>query len=289
MPRLARALACLLLLAAALVRAAPPAGWTAPITPFRVAGNLYYVGSKELASWLVTTSEGHVLINSNLEESVPQICASIETLGFKLADVKVLLISQAHFDHVAGSAALLKLTGARYMVMDADVPVVESGGKADFAYSAHRYPAAKVDRVLHDGDVVKLGGTALVAHLTPGHTRGCTTWTLDVEEGGRTLRAVIVGGPNVNTDPGFELVDNRLYPSIADDFARGFRTLRGLECDLFLGAHGAYFGMEEKLTRARAGAKDPFVDPAGYRKLVEESERDFQGKLAAQKAAAAKE
>lgn len=281
-----RVLPLLLLLLAATSGAAatPPAGWTAPLAPFHVAGNLYYVGSKELASWLVTTPEGHVLINSNLEESVPQIRKSIEELGFKLTDVKVLLVSQAHFDHVAGSAAVIALSGARYMVMDADVPVVESGGEADFAYSAHRFPAAKVDRVLHDGDVVRLGGTALVAHLTPGHTRGCTTWTLDVDDGGRKLRAVIVGGPYVNGDPGYELVGNRVYPSIADDFARGFRTLRGLGCDLFLGAHGAYFGMEEKLARARAGARDVFLDPAGYRKLVDECERDFQAKLAAQKA-----
>src|SRR5262249_41469883 len=143
------------------------------------AGNLYYVGTQGLASYLVTTPAGHILINSDLEANVPQIRDSVVTLGFKIEDVKILLVSHAHFDHVAGSAALKKLTGARYMVMDADVSVVESGGKTDFQYGdGTHYPPTKVDRVLHDGDEVKLGDATLVAHLTPGHTRGCTTWTL---------------------------------------------------------------------------------------------------------------
>jgi len=155
--------------------------WTEPFPPFRIAGNLYYVGTKGLANYLVTTPQGNILINSDLEANVPMIEASIEKLGFKFKDTKILLISHAHWDHDAGSAKIKEMTGASYMVMDADVPVVESGGKSDFQYGnspRFLYPPAKVDRVLHDGDEVRLGGAVLVAHLTPGHTKGCTTWTM---------------------------------------------------------------------------------------------------------------
>src|SRR5215470_2620587 len=163
--------------------------WKQPFLPHRIIGNIYYVGGKDLASYLITTLEGHILINSNLESSVPQIRESVEKLGFKFSDIKILLISHAHFDHCAGSAKIKELTGAKYMVMDADVPVVESGGKRDFQYGNLKeaaYPATKVDRVLHDGDQVTLGGVTLVAHKTPGHTRGCTTWTMKVADGGKT-------------------------------------------------------------------------------------------------------
>src|SRR4051812_36057241 len=167
--------------------------WTQPFPPFRIAGNLYYVGSKGLANYLITTPQGHILVNSDLEANVPLIRASVEKLGFKFEDIKILLISHAHWDHDAASASIKRLTGAKYMVMDADVPVVESGGKSDFQYGddqAMLYPATKVDRVLHDADEVTLGGAVLVAHLTPGHTKGCTTWTMKVTDGGRTYDAV---------------------------------------------------------------------------------------------------
>src|SRR5277367_3634790 len=159
-----------------LAQASPD--WTEAFPPFRIAGNLYYVGSKGLANYLITTPQGNILINSDLEANVPMIQASIEKLGFQFNDTKILLISHAHFDHDAGSAKIKEMTGARYMVMDADVPVVESGGKLDFQYGntpGSLYPPTKVDRVLHDGDEVKLGGAVIVAHLTPGHTKGCTT------------------------------------------------------------------------------------------------------------------
>ncbi len=216
-------------------------------------GNIYYVGSRGLASYLITTPAGHILINSNLKTSVPLIRESIEKLGFHFDDVKILLISHAHFDHDAGSAEIIKLTGAKYMVMDGDVSVVESGGKSDFQYGADeslRYPATKVDRVLHDGDEVKLGDTMLTAHKTAGHTRGCTTWSLRVSEAGKTYDAVIVGSPNVN--PGYKLVNNARYPGITDDYTRGFRVLKSLPCDVFLGAHGGYFGMEAKYPKLNA-------------------------------------
>jgi metallo-beta-lactamase class B len=274
-------------LAAAPARAQNTAGWTDPFPPFRIAGNLYYVGSKALASYLVTTPKGLILINSDLEANVPLLQDSIAKLGFKITDVKVLLISHAHWDHDAGSAAIKKLSGASYMVMDADVPVVESGGKTDFQYSSKPewlYPPTKVDRVLHDGDKVELGGTTLVAHLTPGHTKGCTTWTMKLSDGGKTLDAVIIGSPNVN--PGYKLVGNALYPKIAEDYERMFRVLKALPCDLFLGAHGAYFGMEDKVAKQKPGAPNPFIDPEGYKKFVADKEAEFRAELAKQTTAA---
>src|SRR5262247_67572 len=203
------------------------ADWTEPFPPFKIAGNLYYVGSKGLANYLIATPQGHILINSDLEQNVPLIRASVEKLGFKFTDIKILLISHAHWDHNAGSALIKKLTGASYMVMDADAPVVESGGKTDFHYGStpgSLYPATKVDRVLHDGDEVKLGDAVLVAHLTPGHTKGCTTWTLKVQENDKSYDVVIVGSPNVN--PGYKLVNNAAYPQIAQDYERMFRVLK---------------------------------------------------------------
>ena len=255
--------------------------WTAPLPPFHIAGNLYYVGSRDLASYLIVTPDGNILINSNLQSSPAQIQRSVESLGFKFTDVKILLISHAHFDHAAGSAAILRKTGAKYMVMDADVPVVESGGRKDFAYPNDHYPPAKVDRVLHDGDLVRLGGTVLVAHKTPGHTPGCTTWTMQVMDAGKLRNVVIVGSWNVNA--GYRLVDRpgkpASYPGIAADYQKTFAILKSLPCDIFLGAHGGYFGMLAKLQRANAGASDVWIDPAGYRAAVEEKERAFEAEL----------
>jgi metallo-beta-lactamase class B len=256
--------------------------WTTPIAPFHIAGNLYYVGGKDLASYLIVTPQGDILINSNLAGSVPMIRASVEQLGFKFKDIKILLISHAHGDHDSGSAELLRQTGANYMVMDGDVSVVESGGATDFAYSKDTYAPAKVNRILHDGDAVKLGGTVLIAHKTAGHTRGCTTWTMQEKEAGRPLDVVIVGSWNVN--PGWRLVDRpdqaASYPGIAADYRRAFATLKALHCDVFLGAHGAYFGMLAKLDRIKAGARENvWIDPAGYQTAVAEREQAFETEL----------
>jgi len=268
-----------------LAQASPD--WTEPFPPFRIAGNLYYVGSKGLANYLITTPRGNILINSDLEANVPLIKASIEKLGFRFKDTKILLISHAHWDHDAGSAMIKQMTGAKYMVMDADVSVVESGGKTDFQYgntASSLYAPAKVDRVLHDGDEVTLGGAVLVAHLTPGHTKGCTTWTMKVTDGGRTYDVVIVGSPNVN--PGYKLVHNTAYPQIAEDYERMWVVLKSLPCDIFLGAHGGYFGLEEKYALRKEGGPNPFVDPEGYKKFVVQKEQEFHAELAKQKLAA---
>jgi metallo-beta-lactamase class B len=277
-------LACLaLMLSAPLLRAqTTPPEWTTPIAPFRIAGNLYYVGSRDLASYLVVTPAGNILINSSLESSPALIKKSIEQLGFKYGNTKILLISHAHFDHDAGSARVVSDTGAKYMVMDGDVAVVESGGAQDFQYGRDHYPAAKVDRILHDGSEVRLGKTVLVAHRTPGHTRGCTTWTMQVREHGKTLNVVIVGSWNVN--PGYRLVDlpgsPASYPGIAADFQRTFAMLKAMPCDVFLGAHGSYFGMLGKLDRIRAGDhSDLWVDQQGYQAAVAEREHAFETEL----------
>ncbi len=276
-----QALALLLSLIIPLhARGAINPAWTHPFPPFRIAGNLYYVGSRDLASYLIATPKGLILINSDLESSPPLIRSSVEKLGFHFSDVRILLISHAHFDHCGGSEQIIRETGAKYFVMDADVPVVESGGKADFVYGndkSMRYPPAHVDRVLHDGDTVSLGGTVLTAHLTPGHTKGTTTWTLDEPQGGRMLHVVIVGGPNVSSD--YRLVGNKAYPQIAVDYRRGFAVLGSLPCDIFLGAHGAYFGLTEKYARWKAGDKDAFVDPAGYKAYVADREQAFETEL----------
>jgi metallo-beta-lactamase class B len=266
-----------------------PADWTEPFPPFKIAGNLYYVGSKGLANYLIATPQGHILINSDLEENVPLIKASVERLGFKFADIKILLISHAHWDHNAASDTIKKLTGAKYVVMDADVTVVESGGKSDFQYGnlpATLYTPTKVDRVIHDGDEVKLGGAVLVAHLTPGHTKGCTTWTTKVQEQSKTYDVVIVGSPNVN--PGYRLVNNTAYPRIASDYERMFRVLKSLPCDIFLGAHGSYFDLETKYARLKKGDLTAFVDAEGYKKYVAEKEQAFKAELAKQSAATSK-
>lgn len=260
--------------------------WTEPFPPFKIAGNLYYVGSKGLANYLITTPQGHILINSDLEENVPLIRASVEKLGFKFTDIKILLISHGHWDHNAASDTIKKLTGATYMVMDADVSVVESGGKTDFQYGndpASLYKPTKVDRVLRDGEEVKLGGTVLVARLTPGHTKGCTTWTMKVKDNDKTYNVVIIGSPNVN--PGYRLVNNSSYPQIAEDYEKTFKVLKSLHCDIFLGAHGNYYGLEAKYPRLKDEGFSVFVDPAGYKAYVQEREEAFRKELARQKTA----
>ena len=258
--------------------------WTEPFPAFRIVGNLYYVGSKGLASYLIVTPDGHILINSNLESSVPQIRTSVERLGFTFTDVKILLISHAHWDHNAGSDAIKKITGASYMVMEGDVAAVESGGATDFHYATDagtHYPRTKVDRPLRDGDEVRLGGTTIVARLTPGHTPGCTTWTMTVTDAGRTYDIAIVGSPNVN--PGYRLVNNSRYPRIADDYERTFRVLKSLPVQIFLGAHGSYFGLDGKYARAQGKDPGPFVDPSGYGAYIADRERAFRTELARQR------
>ena len=246
--------------------------WHRAIPGFKIAGNLYYVGTADLAVYLIATPQGNILINGDFKQDVPAIRKSLEDLGFKYADTKIVLISHAHGDHDEAVGVIKSQTGAKLMVMDADVAEVES--------TAPGRPGAKVDRVLHDRDTVELGGVTLTARLTPGHTPGCTTWTLQVPDGGRTLNAVIVGSPNVNA--GYILVNNSKYPQIAGDYVETFALLKSLPVDLFLGAHGAYFNLRDKLPKMSASGPNPFIDPAGYKAYVAEREQAFEKELAKQ-------
>jgi metallo-beta-lactamase class B len=245
-----------------------------PFPPHKVIGSVYYVGSEQLASYLITTPEGHILINSSFETTVPVIRAGVEKLGFKFTDIKILLGSHAHGDHMEGDALVKELTKAQVMAMEQDVPALRTmrpGGK--------EHP---IDRVLHDGDEVKLGGTTLVAHKTAGHTKGCTTWTLRAQEAGKAYNVLISCSIGVN--PGYVLVNNRDYPEIADDYVRSFKVMRSLPVDVFLGAHGSFYNLTEKYARLeKGGGPNPFIDPEGFKQYVDRSEKTFQTRLAEQK------
>jgi metallo-beta-lactamase class B len=264
----------LLILTAASLPAQGNADWHKPFPAFRIVDNFYYVGTADLAVYLVHTTDGNILINSDFRQDVPLIKKSIESLGFKYSDTKVILISHAHDDHNEATGLIKKETGAKLMVMDADVASEQS--------TAPGHPGAHVDRVLHDGDTVAMGGAKLVAHLTPGHTKGCTTWTMKVRRPDRIYNVVIVGSPNVNS--GYYLVNNKDYPEIANDYVMTFQVLHGLPCDYFLGAHGAYFGLKAKYEKFRAGDKNAFIDPAGYKAYVDEREHAFRTEWDRQKA-----
>jgi metallo-beta-lactamase class B len=243
--------------------------------PHKVVGNIYYVGSESLASFLIVTPQGNVLINSCFEATVPVIRGSVEKLGFKFSDTKLLLGSHAHADHMEGDALVKELTGAQVMAMEQDVPAlmkIKPGGKP--------HP---LDRTLHDGEEVKLGETTLVAHLTAGHTRGCTTWTTKAQEGGKTYDVLIIGSLGVN--PGFILVNNKDVPDMAGEYQRSFKLLRSLPCDVPLGSHPAMYNLAEKYPKIGKGP-NPFIDPEGYKHELDIQEHAFLEVLDKQKKAA---
>ena len=258
--------------------------WNQPAPAFRILGNIHYVGTNELAAYLLTTPEGHILIDGGLPESAPLIEASIRKLGFKVEDVKILLTTQAHFDHVGSLAALAKDSGGQVMVMVGDQEIVEQGGKGDYLFGDKpSFPATQVARVLRDGTPVTLGGTTLIAIATPGHTRGCTTFTTSVEEDGRPLLVVFPGSTSVN--PGTRLVKHESYPGIKADYEQTFATLSSLAPDVFLGAHTGFYDLAGKRERLLKGEKpNPFIDPAGYKKWIQEMKSRFD-KLVAEEAA----
>ena len=246
--------------------------WNKPFPPHKVIANVYFVGTAELGSFLITTPEGHILINSDFETTVPVIRASVEKLGFRFTDIKILLGSHAHGDHMQGDAMVKELTAARVMAMEQDVPALQKmmpGGKP--------HP---IDKILHDGDEVTLGGTTLVAHLTAGHTKGCTTWTMKAKEGDKTYNVVILGSIGVN--PGYLLVNNKDYPQIADDYIRSFKVLRALPCDVFIASHGRFYDLAAKFPKLGNGP-NPFIDPEGYKAHLDLQEKNFYAKLEEQK------
>ena len=247
--------------------------WSKPFPPHQVIGNVYFVGSNNLGSYLITTPEGHILVNTDFEETVPVIRAAVEKLGFKLTDIKIILGSHAHGDHMEADAMVKELTGGRVMAMEQDVPALKKitpGGKP--------HP---IDRVLHDGDEVKLGGSTLTAHLTAGHTKGCTTWSMKATDAGKTYDVVMVC--SVGWNPGYVLVNNKDYPQIADDYVRSFATLRRLPCDVFLGAHIAFYDLETKYPKLKSGGPNPFLDHAGYLAYIDLKEKQFNDELKRQK------
>lgn len=278
-----------------LSRAASPPSWTTPIAPFQIADNLYYVGSQDLAIYLVVTPKGNILINAGVASSPPQIRASVEKLGFHWKDTRILLNSQAHFDHMGGAAEVIRETHAKNMVMDGDVSVVETGARTDFLAPSRnilRYTPVHVDRILHDGDTVTLGGVTLTAHKTAGHTRGCTTWTMrSPVPGDRSAtqrNIVIVGGVGFWSEYRFVATPHHpvSYPGIRQDFQHTFATLHALPCDVFLGAHGGYFDMLAKLRRYPREGPRVFIDPVGYREFVADAQRTFEQALRRQEARA---
>jgi metallo-beta-lactamase class B len=256
-----------------------PAEWTRPIEPFRIAGPLYYVGTADLASYLLATPAGHVLIDVPLDENASLVLANIRKLGFDPSDVKIQLASHAHFDHVGGIATALRTTGAQLAVSEHDAKLLGDGGKGDFLLGdTASYPPAKADRILRHGERVRLGGVTLTAHLTPGHTRGCTTWSATLEDGGETLEMVSVCSLSVLQ--GYRLAGaDPSYPGIARDYCTSVETLRSLRPDLFLGAHGSFFGLLDKVERLRAGDRRAFVDPGGYRRWVERAAERIEATL----------
>lgn len=254
--------------------------WNAPVEPFRVIGNIYYVGAADITSFLITTPEGHFLLDGGFAETAPQIKENIVRLGFKLEDVKFLLNSQSHYDHAGGFAELKKLTNATMVASEGDKPGIENGGKGDPHWGdKFSYTPVKVDRVVKDGERIGLGGVRMKAVITPGHTRGCTTWTLPVKDNGKTYNAVFVCSASV--PGGYKLVGNEMYPSIVADYERTFLVFKKLKTDVFLGSHGVFFDLLEKAAKVRTGAaNNPFIDPQGYKDYVARAEKTFRESLA---------
>lgn len=254
--------------------------WNRPVKPFRVVGNIHYVGAEGVASYLITTPQGHILMDSGFAETVPRIQDSLNQLGFKLEDVKVLINSHAHFDHAGGLAQLKKLTGAKLMISEADAKLISDGGRGDFQWSnnaSFHFEPAEVDRLLRDKDKVELGGVTMIARITPGHTKGCTTWTMKVREAGRDLDVVFVGSTTI---PGYKLLNNSAYPNIVEDYAYTFDLLKTLPCDVFLAPHGSFFALDEKKSLMNKDSKtNPFIDPQSYRRFINATEKAYQKQL----------
>ena len=258
-----------------------------PTKPFKIIGNIYYVGvidpsgkaTQDSVSYLITTPQGHILLDSQFEETVPLIRDNIQTLGFRYQDVKILINSHAHADHMAGHARMKELTGAQVVISEGDAGVVQDGGRSDFRSNGRElWKPFKPDRVIRDGEQVTLGGVTLTAHMTPGHTKGSTTWTMVTQEGGRNYNVVILGGIRLN--PNVPLVGNPKYPNIVEDFAKSFRVLKALPVDVSLGVHGYWFGLAAKARRLeQGGSSNPFLNGAEYREYVATQERAYLAQL----------
>jgi metallo-beta-lactamase class B len=239
------------------------------------------VGTYDLSTYLIATPAGHILVNSGLAETVPQIQSGIERLGFKLSDVKILTATHGHFDHVAGMAELKRLTGARLMVSAPDAELLESGGKADFRFGndpTASFEPVKVDRRLKDGEQIRLGGFAMTAHLHPGHTKGATSFTFTIRENGGQRRAGIMNLPSIN--PGVRLGGMPGFADIKEAYARTFEAQKKLTIEIFLASHASQFEMHEKYHEGDAYDANRFVDPNGFQAAVQRLETAYRNKLA---------
>lgn len=262
------------------------AAWRQPFPAFKLIGNVYWVGTYDLSTYLIATDAGHLLINTGFEDTVPLIVEGVEQLGFKMTDVKILLATHAHGDHVAGLAELKRLTGAQMWMSEADAVLLEDGGISDFRFGDGRTPsfaAVEVDRRLKGQDTIALGGVTLTAHHHPGHTKGATSFTLTVSEGGRDYRVIIANMGSIN--PGVTVSGMPSYPTIGDDYARTFAAQKALGVDVFLASHAAQFRMHEKYEPGDPYDPDRFVDPDGYRAAVERLEGLYREQLARERAA----
>jgi metallo-beta-lactamase class B len=257
------------------------AEWTKPFPPFRMIGNIYWVGSYDLATYLITTPQGNILINTGVGDTAKQIKASVEQLGFKLADTKILTATHGHFDHVAGMAELKRMTGARLMVAAEEKALLESGGKADFRFGdspGAQFEPVEVDQTFTDGEKISLGGTELIAHHHPGHTKGATSFTLNVLEGGKTYRVIIANMGSIN--PGVTVSGMPNYPLIAVDYAQTFISQKDMKIDIWLASHAAQFRMHDKYKPGDPYKPERFVDPAGFRSEVVRLEKAYIDQLA---------
>ena len=255
--------------------------WNKPVPPFRIAGNLYYVGAIEITSYLITTPQGHFLLDGGFVETAPQIERNIVQLGFKLSDVKYLLNSHAHCDHAGGLAELKKVTGARFVASEGDADLLRKGGHGDFRFGdTLPFPPIEPDKIILDAESLQLGGQVMIAHLTPGHTRGTTTWTTKIQDGTKTYDVVFVGS---QSSLDYKFVGQESYPGIATDFVKSFAVLKKLPGDIFLASHGSFFRFVDKHERFMHGDTNAFVDPGGYNRYLSESEKDFRQKLDQQK------
>lgn len=251
--------------------------WNQPVEPFRIIRNVYYVGASDVTAYLIATPKGHIIIDGGFEETAPMILANVEKLGFDRADIRILLNSHAHYDHAGGLAALKAATGATFIASEGDAPQLARGGKDDPQFGdAFPFPPVTPDKLARDGDRVALGGSILTAHITAGHTRGCTTWTMTVREKGHDYDVVFVGSPSVPSQ--YKLVGNPRYPDAVDDYRRQFATLKSLHCDVFLASHGNFFDLQGKMKR-RGEKTNPFIDPAGYKAFVETMEAAFEKRV----------
>ena len=259
--------------------------WTQPFPPFRVVGNIYWVGSYDLSTYLITTPQGHILINTGVGDTAQQIKKSVEQLGFSMRDVRILTATHGHWDHVAGMAALKKMTGAQLVVAEREKTLLESGGKTDFRWGddpSSRFDPVVVDRTFKDGERVALGGTTLTAHLHPGHTKGATSFTTEVRENGKTYRVIIANLGSIN--PGVRLTGAPAYPGIEQDYARTFKAQKAMTVDVFLASHASQFRLHAKYKPGDAYNPDRFVDPAGYLDAVTRLEKAYLDQIAKERA-----